>query len=230
MKRTGSTEAGFTLIEVLVVVGIILVVCAILFPVLSRARGAARKTNCASNLRQIGFALAMYTDDHDDLGPPTTGWHIWGGDGTRGDHPGPGWEERIHPYVKSRAVYRCPSAPRVVEFAYFLNTRFFWLIRATPQAQWGCAAVNQAYLSAPSHYIMGGDCSSPNLLPAPVGAAPLSEDSCDKDNMTYQCLRYRRTSHGNGSNVLFADGHVKFLTRYNRDVMTFEPTSTSDWQ
>lgn len=228
--RASGASRGFTLIEVLVVLAIIVVICAILFPVLSRARAAARKTTCASNLHQIGLALTMYSDDHDALGPPTTGWHIWGGNGTNGDYPGPGWEERIDPYVKNRAVYRCPAAPGVVQFAYFLNTRFFWLVKGMPQVQWGCAAVNHAYLSAPSYYVMAGDCSSPNLLPPPVGSAPLPEDSCDKDNMTYQCLRYHGTFHGNGSNVLFADGHAKFFTGYNHDVMTFEPTSMSDWQ
>src|SRR5260370_22726870 len=55
---------GFTLIELLVVIAIIAVLAGILFPVLARARGSARKTTAISNLRQIGTALHMYTPDY----------------------------------------------------------------------------------------------------------------------------------------------------------------------
>lgn len=99
-------QVGFTLIELLVVIAIIGIIAALLFPVFSRARAAARKTTCTSNLRQIGIALSMYADDHDGQGPPATGWHRWGGDGTDGDHPGPGWEERFHSYVRNKQIYR----------------------------------------------------------------------------------------------------------------------------
>lgn len=55
---------GFTLIELLVVIAIIAVLAAILFPVLTSARAAARKTKCASQLKQLAAAALMYTDDN----------------------------------------------------------------------------------------------------------------------------------------------------------------------
>ena len=56
---------GFTLIEFLVVIAIIAILAAILFPVFARAREKARQVSCQSNERQLGCAGAMYAQDHD---------------------------------------------------------------------------------------------------------------------------------------------------------------------
>src|SRR5712692_7814212 len=60
---------GFTLIELLVVIAIIAILAAILFPVFARAREQARKTTCASNMKQIATATLMYAQDYDELFP-----------------------------------------------------------------------------------------------------------------------------------------------------------------
>src|SRR3954447_14532228 len=57
---------GFTLIELLVVIAIIAILAAILFPVFARARDAARKTTCTSNIKQLGTAILMYAQDYDE--------------------------------------------------------------------------------------------------------------------------------------------------------------------
>ena len=59
-------KRAFTLIELLVVIAIISILAALLLPVLSRAKGAARKTVCISNTRQINLGLRLYADDHGD--------------------------------------------------------------------------------------------------------------------------------------------------------------------
>jgi prepilin-type N-terminal cleavage/methylation domain-containing protein/prepilin-type processing-associated H-X9-DG protein len=67
--RAASAPDGFTLVELLVVVSIIAVLAAMLFPVLAQARGKARQTHCLSNVRQITAAVLMYADDYDDRAP-----------------------------------------------------------------------------------------------------------------------------------------------------------------
>jgi prepilin-type N-terminal cleavage/methylation domain-containing protein len=60
---------AFTLIELLVVVAIVAILVALLFPVYASARAAARRSQCLSNLRQIGQAAAMYIGDYDGVMP-----------------------------------------------------------------------------------------------------------------------------------------------------------------
>jgi prepilin-type N-terminal cleavage/methylation domain-containing protein len=60
---------GFTLIELLVVIAIIAILASILFPVFARAREQARKTVCLSNMKQLGLAMLMYTQDYDEMLP-----------------------------------------------------------------------------------------------------------------------------------------------------------------
>jgi prepilin-type processing-associated H-X9-DG protein len=66
MKRF---ETAFTLVEMLVIIAVIGVLAALLLPTLGRAKESARATACLSNLRQVGTALQLYVQDHDNRLP-----------------------------------------------------------------------------------------------------------------------------------------------------------------
>src|SRR5687768_18427974 len=80
-SRAGRAPAGprrgFTLVELLVVIGIIAVLIGILLPTLSRAREQARRTACLSNLRSLGQALYMYANAHRDRLPNLNPRGVW---------------------------------------------------------------------------------------------------------------------------------------------------------
>lgn len=63
---------GFTLIELLVVIAIIAILASILFPVFGKAREKARQSTCMNNLRQIGAAAQMLTQDNNNKYPVST--------------------------------------------------------------------------------------------------------------------------------------------------------------
>ena len=96
---------GFTLIELLVVIAIIAILAAILFPVFAKARAAARKTSCLSNLKQVAAASMMYTQDYDEKLVHYIQVDAW--DGTT-HHRGQ-WQVLLQSYAKNRAIFICPD-------------------------------------------------------------------------------------------------------------------------
>src|SRR5687768_6423914 len=70
--RFGRSLRAFTLVELLVVIGIIAVLISLLLPALNKAREAANRAVCLSNLHQIHLMLAMYANQYQDKIP--LGW------------------------------------------------------------------------------------------------------------------------------------------------------------
>src|SRR5690242_4532998 len=61
-----TSTRGFTLIELLIVIAVIAILAALLFPVLSRGREGGRRTACISNVRQLTLAMLQYAQDYDE--------------------------------------------------------------------------------------------------------------------------------------------------------------------
>ena len=63
-------KKGFTLVELLVVMAVIVILAGFLLPALGKAREQGRRTSCMNNLKQIGLAIALYRLDYNDAFPP----------------------------------------------------------------------------------------------------------------------------------------------------------------
>ena len=212
-KDTNAAYTGFTLIELLVVIAIIAILAAILFPVFSRAREAARKTSCLSNMRQLGLAFQAYTQDYDEALPNST-------DGTPGagllgawnfykvfpTNTNPGsydvTQGSLYPYVKNKQVYICPSDAegRQAGNSYAANSCAF-----VGSAIGFEAGKPLAAFDAPASFMMLGEEA------APSGANDnLAAVSTDDGYMLYNFNRFT-TRHSEGSNLTFVDGHAKWF-------------------
>ncbi|MDW8207775.1 MAG: DUF1559 domain-containing protein [Chloroherpetonaceae bacterium] len=107
---------GFTLIETLVVIAVLTLVAALLLPALAQVREKARQSTCIANLRQIGMALALYLQDHDERLPDRRDlkrslpggyrpWNTW-----PASDPRTGWAALVlHPYQATADIWSCPS-------------------------------------------------------------------------------------------------------------------------
>lgn len=114
-RKDHQLKRGFTLIELLVVIAVISILAAILFPVFARARENARRTSCASNMKQLALGVLQYTQDYDERMPIP--YRAKTGDESPLAFYRAGsdyfsqftWVDGIDPYIRNSQVFKCPS-------------------------------------------------------------------------------------------------------------------------
>lgn len=179
--RAPRARPGFTLMELLTVIAILTLLMALLLPSLVSAQRAAQRSTCVSNIRQLAFALTLYTDDDDGLLPR---WNNGAAGGT--------WDLAIAPYVKSPAVFHCPANPQSVRGAV---VRSYALPRNV--SGFALAAVPRP-TDTVALFEKGG---------VPLGER--ADSTGEYFAQTYGTNDFRLW-HGNGKVFAFLDGHARF--------------------
>lgn len=215
-KRTRESfrnRHGFTLIELLVVIAIIAILAAILFPVFAKARENARKSSCASNMKQLGLAGMQYLQDYDERY-----FAVYDdGSGTRRI-----WADKIEPYVKNREVFLCPSLPNPGNINTSLQQTRYQMNMHPGVA--GCPGLfnegwnncpKMAAFAAPSEtvlFVEGWSTWYQHYCNRHVGGNTGVRTDTTNGTVYINGQLNERTwpYHSEGLNVVFCDGHVKW--------------------
>ena len=198
MRRTRATRTAFSLIELLVVIGILVVLIGILLPTVSRVREQGKRTQCASNLRQIGVGLHRYFNEFGALParPSPLDWknpHVLKFQQEDGDV-----SELMAKYCGPKSILYCPDNPED------RNETNWWpyrtgTIAVTYQFPFWFSKEMAWQIEYPDYKRLGSD----RVLAADVLAT--------SDGVAH-VVEHNHRLDGNGSptgmNMLFADGHV----------------------
>ena len=216
----GARRRAFTLIELLIVISIIAILAAILFPVFARARENARRTSCLSNLKQISLAFIQYSQDYDERTPLTS-------------YPATNisWTTGAAAYMKSTQIFRCPS-----------DSSTIWNAPASPPIHnyYSTSYAMNAYMAGSNKYAHLATIQSPSRVVVLADSNGLLRDHfhpfnwvIDAEYAAYAAAQvppvsytppaswtldatdgqpgeFPRTRHLEGFNVTYCDGHVKW--------------------
>jgi prepilin-type processing-associated H-X9-DG protein len=231
-KHAGSTGAsvlncdprkGFTLVEPLVLIGVVGILAALLLPALSQAKAKGKSIHCISNLRQLGMSATLYADDHEDALP---------------------WQQRNHWVTPANGVgvlnYTDPTAPNFRTNVYWQLTEYvqrsdgFWHCPSAPADTAVTVSGNDSPLIGymGNMFALGVTDSplaaiQPDILPKRLGAmidptrAKLFTDVGLNWQAVWVCAAYESPSfptqvipvpvHRKSLNVVMADGHTEQL-------------------
>lgn len=210
-------KRAFTMIEILMVIAIIALLAALLFPAFARAKKAAKSTVCISNLRQIAQGMLMYMGDNDDYFP-------WAVDNSDRLHPEqwvsdpffhsqipnmPLMQTVLEPYLKGGQVFHCPmdSGTLVLDDHFPLA----FVGNPTDFTTFGSSYLYRTELTEKQK--TGTSVQAPSTINVYFDAAGYWHGSTGEALPTDDATTFLRKSDGYRYNTLFGDMHVRSLSQ-----------------
>jgi len=227
----GATWRGFTLLELLVCVGIVAVLAVLSIAGIGQVKPVVESAYCANSLRQLGAATNLYLTDHSHrfFAYSQTeaagklwyfGFETWESIGSpEGQRMVDQTQSPLYPYVQSvGGVQICPAFP---------YGQAIWKPKYKG-ASWGygfntfLSQANTLNITNPSQVLLFGDCANVNTFQYPASLIhPMIEEFYMIDNI-YQTIHFR---HGGYANILFLDGHVQQFSMYPGTLVTYLPSA-----
>ncbi len=242
-----NQKVAFTLVELLIVIAIIAILAAILFPVFARVREKARQATCLSNEKQIAAAVLMYISDYDETFPFVLDWaanfnmsagaNI--GDngiqpvvrGTTGQEPRFQLVTVLAPYIKNAGIWYCPTVGPDYVWQAVVNFHG-WKKGATMGDQGTTYAYNYAAFPYPATnpwskaILLGG--KSYAILREPSRWPMLFDEPTGVFTGNIADPPASAVPHSGGINVAYGDGHAKFHRLEAADGTSYNFTHAGD--
>lgn len=213
---------GFTLVELLVVIGIVAVLAVLAFPAIQGAQERALRSKTAANLRQIGAALFAYAADHDMRFPLAKGTIAYKTSPTPEEEIS--WQQQLDPYIgfdgESRevtGVRKVFTAPTNVDRGTRRGENSFFLgsyaagFAASPPGDLIPEPLQMQRITRPAMHILAGEMGNKGQF---------DEDDSDKDDYIDNNPAFGSKEPDRIVQILFADGHVGGFTEFDSSVMT----------
>ncbi len=212
MKEDSLNRAGFTLVELLVVISIIAMLLSILMPSLSNARQQAKSLVCRNNLKQLWIGWHLYSNDNNDRLCERDDWaNKWIGASDPEYNTDLALKTgRLWPYVEEAKLYKCQS------YKGWLNRQYFVSCAMGTMGSLGCR--DSLYIKMPDIdnpterivYLEGAIYRDFDKYGTPETLRNCYIIDRKNYNIWHDMTSRPAVRHNEGNNLVFADGHVEY--------------------